>query len=165
MATELTLIAAHSLDSAIGRRGEIPWHYREDFEHFKRETIGASLIMGRTTYDSIGRPLPGRRTVVLTRDSGWQADGTEVAHSAEEALELTADDELVFGAGGEQVYRALMPLASRQILTTIPLWVPDADAHYPAYAPEEWLVEREATSDAGLTYTWLVRHGTVVAAV
>lgn len=156
--TGITLIAAHGLDYAIGRAGSIPWHYPEDFAHFKRETFGGTLIMGRKTFESIGRALPNRRTVVLTRQAAWTAEGVETVLNLDEAFSLTRDDEHVFGAGGEQVYRELFPLASHQILTVIPTVVPGADAHYPVYEEIKWETERDFISEAGLRYRWLARR-------
>ena len=86
----VTLIAAVARNGVIGTGGRIPWHLPEDFAHFKATTLGHTLVMGRATYESIGRPLPGRTTIVVTRDPAWSADGVLVAHSVEEALELAA---------------------------------------------------------------------------
>ena len=96
----------------IGADGGIPWHLPEDFAHFKATTLGHTLVMGRATYESIGRPLPGRTTIVVTRDPEWSADGVLVAHSLEEALALAGDAE-VFVAGGAAVYEAALPLRRR----------------------------------------------------
>jgi len=86
----VVLVAAVADNGVIGSDGGIPWRHPEDFAHFKAQTLGHTLVMGRATYDSIGRPLPGRATVVVTRDRGWQADGVLVAHSFDEALDLAA---------------------------------------------------------------------------
>lgn len=163
--SDLTLIAAHALDRAIGRGQEIPWHYSEDFAHFKRETLGHTLVMGRKTYESIGRPLPGRRTVVLTRQKDLVIAGVDIVHTVQEVLDLAAGESKVFGAGGEQVYRELLPHASHQVLTVIPIRVSDADAHYPLYDESEWLTEKDNVSEAGLRYLWLTRQPAAVTAV
>ncbi len=152
----LTLIAAHADNRVIGDHGRIPWHLPEDFAHFKAETLGHTLVMGRLTFDSIGRALPGRRTIVITRDRGWGADGVDVAHGLDEALELTGDDE-VYVAGGSQIYELAMPLATHQILTEVHL-SPDGDAHYPAYDAGEWH-ERRRVSRPDLDWVWLERVG------
>ncbi|MGH3347465.1 MAG: dihydrofolate reductase, partial [Nocardioides sp.] len=79
-------VAAYAENRVIGDHGRIPWHIPDDFAHFKAETFGHTLVMGRLTFDSIGRPLPGRRTIVVTRNRAWSADGVEVVHSFDEAL-------------------------------------------------------------------------------
>src|SRR3954452_10390798 len=86
----LTLVAAYADNRVIGDRGRIPWRIPEDFAHFKATTMGGVLVMGRATYDSIGRPLPGRTTIVVTRNHDWSADGVLVSHSLADALELAA---------------------------------------------------------------------------
>lgn len=133
----VTLIAAYAQDRVIGDGPDIPWHSSEDFGHFKATTLGHTLLMGRSTHESIGRPLPGRRTIVLTRDPEWSADGVEVAHGVEEAYGLVGDAEELFVAGGAQVYAATLPTATHQILTEVHLEVP-GDAHYPEFDADEW---------------------------
>jgi dihydrofolate reductase len=97
----VTLIAAVARNGVIGADGGIPWHLPQDFAHFKATTLGHTLVMGRATYESIGRPLPGRRTIVLTRDAGWRAAGVRSAAGIEEALALAEGDTYV--AGGAAV--------------------------------------------------------------
>src|SRR6476619_2649266 len=134
----ITLVAAVAANGVIGAGGDIPWRIPEDFAHFKATTLGHTLVMGRATYDSIGRPLPGRTTIVLTRSPSWSADGVLVADSLEAALALAADlpgDVMV--AGGATVYEQAMPLATHQVLT----WVhrsPAGDTFYPSYDADEW---------------------------
>ena len=114
----VTLIAAVARNGVIGAGGDIPWHLPEDFAHFKATTLGHTLVMGRATYDSIGRPLPGRTTIVLTRDPDWQAEGVLVADSLEDALALAEGD--VFVAGGAAVYepRCRTPTCSSSARST-----------------------------------------------
>jgi dihydrofolate reductase len=114
--------------------------------------------MGRATWDSIGRPLPGRTTVVLTRDPSWSAEGALVAHSLEEALSLAAAlPGDTFIAGGTQVYTLAMPFATHQVLTEVHL-SPPGDAVYPAFSPDEWReVRREPRPDLGLDWVWWER--------
>lgn len=150
----LTLIAAYGHDRVIGDGPAIPWRSREDFAHFKATTLGHTLVMGRVTHESIGRPLPGRRTVVITRDPSWSAEGVEVAHSLDEALALTAGDE-VFVAGGAQIYALALPYATHQILTEVDVDVP-GDAFYPSFTIEEWSeVRREARPDIDPPLVWV----------
>lgn len=153
----IVMVAAYADNRVIGNHGAIPWHLPEDFAHFKRTTLGHTLVMGRTTYNSIGRPLPGRTTVVLTRDPDWSADGVLVAHSLEEALDLAAqqDGDTII-AGGTEVYEQAMPLATHQILTEVHQ-SPEGDAHYPEFDAAQWReTARESRDD--LDRVWLVRR-------
>jgi dihydrofolate reductase len=138
----VTLIAAVAENGVIGADGGIPWHLPEDFAHFKATTLGHTLVMGRTTYESIGRPLPGRATIVLTRDPDWKADGVEVADSLEEALAMAEGD--VYVAGGAAVYLAALPYADAQLISEVDL-SPPGDTFYPVFDREQWEeVDREA---------------------
>ncbi|MCD4535575.1 dihydrofolate reductase [Nocardioides sp. cx-169] len=141
----VVMVAAVADNGVIGVDGDIPWRIPEDFAHFKRTTLGHTLVMGRATYDSIGRPLPGRTTVVLTRDPSWSADGVLVAPSLPFALEL-ADrlDGDVMVVGGALVYAEAMPLADEQVLTEVHL-TPDGDTFYPEFDRHAWLERRRDT--------------------
>ena len=132
----IILIAAVGANHVIGREGEMPWHLPEDLAHFKATTMGHTLVMGRKTYDSIGRALPGRRTVVMTSQIGWHAPSIEVAHSLAEALALAGPTE-VFIVGGGQVYREAMPFADQLMLTEVDQ-SPEGDAVFPTIDPEHW---------------------------
>ena len=157
----VTLVAAYADDRVIGDAGSIPWHISEDFAHFKAVTMGGVLVMGRTTWDSIGRPLPGRTTIVLTRSTSWEPGhaGVHVAHSLHEALGLADSLEGdIFVAGGAQVYELALPLATHQILTEVDL-SPSGDARYPVFPLEEWAeVRRESRPDLGLDWVWWERE-------
>src|ERR687889_285271 len=134
----VVLVAAVAANGVIGDRGTIPWRIPGEQARFKAVTLGHTLVMGRATYDSIGRPLPGRTTIVLTRDPAWGADGVLVAASLSDALRLA--DRLpgdVMVAGGEQVYAEALPVADAQLLTKVHL-SPDGDTHYPEFDPTEW---------------------------
>lgn len=152
----VTLVAAVADNGVIGADGDIPWRIPADFAHFKALTLGHVLVMGRATYDSIGRPLPGRTTVVLTRDPQWQADGVLVARDLEEALRTAAEvDPEVFVVGGARVYADALPHADAQVLTEVHL-SPAGDTHYPAFdrsGEGEWReVAREPHLDADVPY-------------
>jgi dihydrofolate reductase len=150
----VVLIAAVARNGVIGHRGGIPWHLPEDFAHFKATTLGHTLVMGRATYDSIGRPLPGRTTIVLTRDPDWHADGVIVAHDLDSAMALAADlPGAVFVAGGAHVYAAAMPLADEQIVTEVHQ-EPEGDTFYPAFDADLWVEKRRETRD-GFDHVWL----------
>lgn len=160
MSKPITLVAAMAYNGAIGRGGEMPWHYPADFAHFKRVTMGATLIMGRATWDSIGRPLPGRETVVLTRDASWSSEKypqvkTATSLGAALALAEQLPGPIVI-AGGSQVYEQAMAVATHQILTHLPLIVEGADAYYPKFAQDEW-TEVERVSEGELLFRWLER--------
>jgi dihydrofolate reductase len=126
----------------IGRNNTLPWHLPADLKRFKALTTGGTLIMGRHTFDAIGKALPGRRTIVLSRDSAWRGTGVEVAHDLDEAIELAAGDSEVFVGGGAQVYRQAMPLADRMHLTLVHTIV-EGDAHFPPIPPGEWTIAEE----------------------
>jgi dihydrofolate reductase len=153
----LTLVAAYAANRVIGAGGRIPWHLSEDFAHFKATTMGGILVMGRATYDSIGRPLPGRTTIVVTRNPDWSADGVLVAHSLEEALALAAEQPgETFVVGGTQLYEQALPIATHQVLTEVDL-LPEGDAFYPEFDPDEWVEIRREPHD-GFTWVWWERR-------
>ncbi|GGF38315.1 dihydrofolate reductase [Marmoricola endophyticus] len=143
-----TLVAAVARNGVIGTstdgRPDIPWSIPGEQRRFKELTLGHTLLMGRTTYDSIGRPLPGRTTIVLTRDREWSAQGVLVAHDMEQARALAADlDGELMVAGGAQVYAAAMPFADAQVLTEVDL-EPEGDVRYPSFDRDAWVeVARE----------------------
>jgi dihydrofolate reductase len=144
----VVLVAAVAENGVIGDGPDIPWRIPGEQAEFKRLTLGHTLLMGRTTYESIGRPLPGRTTIVLTRDDSWHADGVLVAHDVDEALRLAADlpgDVMV--AGGAEVYAAALPYADEQVLTEVHL-DPEGDVLYPAFETAEWTeAERQPGAD------------------
>jgi dihydrofolate reductase len=133
----ISLVAAHARNRVIGAGNRLPWHLPEDLPRFKRLTMGAPVIMGRKTHESIGKVLPGRRNIVVTRQTGARFEGCEVAGSLEAALALAADAPEVFVIGGAELYRLALPRADRLYLTLI-----DADyagdAFFPEIDPAEW---------------------------
>lgn len=139
MRADIVLVAARAGNGVIGAAGEIPWRIPADFAHFKRVTVGHPLVLGRTTFEGIGTPLPGRQSVVVTRDRSWRYDGVLVAHSVTEALEIAGDldAEVVNVGGGGVVYAAAMPHATHQILTEVHLR-PTGDVFYPSFPEGEW---------------------------
>ncbi len=150
------LVAAVADNGVIGNGPDIPWRVPGEQADFKQLTLGHVLVMGRTTYESIGRPLPGRTTVVLTRDPGWSADGVLVAHSLDEALALAGDlDGDVMVAGGAQVYAAALPVADAQVLSRVHQ-SPAGDVHYPEFDSREWRETRREPRE-GYDRVWLER--------
>jgi dihydrofolate reductase len=135
----VVLVAAVARNGVIGNGPDIPWKLPGEQRLFKELTMGHVLLMGRTTYESIGRPLPGRTTIVLTRSPTWSADGVLVAHDLPAALALadTVDGDVMVAGGGE-VYAAALPLADEQVLSEVGL-APEGDAFYPAYDAGEWV--------------------------
>ncbi len=137
MSHEIFLIVAIAENGVIGAQGEMPWHIPADLRRFKALTMGKPMVMGRKTFESLPGVLPGRRHIVLTRDSLWDEDGAEVVHSAREALGL-ANAPHVAIVGGAEIYRLFLPLAERIELTEIHS-EPSGDAIFPAFNRAEWL--------------------------
>lgn len=152
----VVLVAALADNRVIGDRGRIPWRLPADFAHFKRETLGHILVMGRATWDSIGRPLPGRTTIVVTRDRSWSAEGALVAHSLEDALAVAAGlDGDVIVAGGGQVYEQALPYATHQVLTEVHC-SPVGDAFFPEFDPADWKETRRVPGPPDqVSYEWV----------
>lgn len=136
--TLLTLIVARARNGTIGRDNTLPWRLPEDLAHFKRTTMGAPVIMGRKTWDSIGRPLPGRRNIVVSRNRALKLEGAEVAGSLEEAQRLCMGVEQVFLIGGAQLYEEALPSADRLVVTEIDADV-DGDAFFPPIDRARWM--------------------------
>lgn len=139
----VSMIAAMDRNGVIGANNKLVWHIPEDLRHFKRLTLGKPVIMGRKTFDSIGRPLPQRTNIVITRRSAWQAEGVNAVCNLEEALDLadkTASrlgETEVFIIGGEQIYRLALSFATRMYITEIDAEV-DGDAFFPEFDREQW---------------------------
>jgi dihydrofolate reductase len=150
----VTMVAAVAENGVIGLEGNIPWHLPEDFAHFKETTSGHLLILGRTTHEGIGKPLPHRTTIVLTRDPAWQAEGVLVAPTVLDALTLadTLDGDVMIG-GGAAVYEAALPYADVQIISEVHA-APEGDTHYPEFSRTKWReVAREAREGFDIV-TW-----------
>ena len=137
----ISLIVAMAHGRVIGANNQMPWHMPADLRHFKQMTLGKPVIMGRRTYESIGRPLPGRRNLVISRQPAWSADGVECCPSLDAALHAVQDGAEVMIIGGGQLYREALPRADRLYLTHIDLQV-EGDTWFPDYlaAGDEWRV-------------------------
>ena len=150
----ISMIAAMAEDRVIGLDGKMPWHLPADLAHFKRSTMGSPVIMGRKTFDSIGRALPGRRNIVLSRDESLSIDGCDVVQSLDEALQSVTDtiDE-VFIIGGQQLYEQALPIANRLYLTHITLKV-DGDTRFPDYSVYNWNKINASSHDSDDRNQW-----------
>ncbi|RJE90198.1 dihydrofolate reductase [Paenibacillus sp. 1011MAR3C5] len=133
----ITLIAAMDRNRAIGVRNELPWRLPEDMAYFRRMTTGKTVLMGRKTFESLGRPLPNRRNVVLTRQTDLHLDGCEVIHRLEDAIRTFGEEELMI-IGGAEIYALALPHADRILLTEVEMEVDDADAYFPAFDERSW---------------------------
>lgn len=145
--TELHLIVAHARNGAIGIDGKLPWYLPEDLKHFKRTTLGKPVIMGRKTWESLGRPLPGRKNVVITRQADYVAEGACVVPTIEAALEAVKDEPVAFILGGAQIYQQTLPLVKVAHVTVINADY-DADAYFKPLDDEHWLLDEEQTFPA-----------------
>jgi dihydrofolate reductase len=142
----ISFIFAMDENQLIGRGNELPWHLPADLQHFKRVTMGRPVIMGRKTFESIGRPLPGRKNVILTRQQDYSADGCDVIHSIEELASYGVDE--LFVIGGAQLFAKLLPMARRMYVTRIGHAF-EGDAYFPEIDWSNWqlISETEGTVD------------------
>jgi len=136
MAKQLTLVVAMDAKRGIGIDNKLPWHLPEDLAHFKRVTLGQPIIMGRKTFDSIGRPLPGRRNIVVTRNRDWHHEGVDAVGSLEEAIALAGDAPASI-IGGAQIFSEALEFADRMIVTHIEREY-HCDTFFPEIDPGKW---------------------------
>jgi len=140
----LTIIVAMAENRVIGRDGGLPWHLPADLKRFRRLTMGHAIILGRRTYQSIGRPLPGRRMIVLSGDPGFQPPEATVVPSLSAAIEAAGDDEEIFIVGGAQLYEQALPQADRMLITRVQATIP-GDTFFPEFDEDQWeLVDQQA---------------------
>lgn len=133
----VSIVVATDERGAIGRDGGLPWRLPDDLKRFKALTMGKPIVMGRKTWDSIGKPLPGRHNIVITRQAGFALPGVTVVASMDEALDAAGDVPEVCIIGGAEIYRLALPCTDLIHLTRVHSTV-DADTHFPEIAPEEW---------------------------
>lgn len=141
----LSILVAVAENGVIGCRGALPWHLSADLRRFKRLTMGHTIVLGRKTWESIGRPLPGRRMVVVSRQATYRVNGARVVSSLPQAFEVAREsgDQQPFVVGGAQIYHQALPLATRLYLTRVLADV-TGDTHFPAFSAVDWqLVESE----------------------
>ena len=157
MRTPLALVVAMTPDRVIGLNGDLPWHIPEDLKHFRRVTMGHAIIMGRVTHESIGRPLPGRQNIVITRKDGAHFDGCQVAASLDEALKLAreAGDDEPRVVGGGAIYALALPLATKLFLSEVDMDV-SGDTYFPEIDPGEW-TEVDRREGQGVVYRTMER--------
>ena len=139
---KISLIVAAATNNVIGRDGGLPWHLFEDLKRFKRLTTGKPIIMGRRTYESIGRALPDRRNIVISSRDGLEIEGCEVVATPEDALKLVAGAEEVMVIGGGKVYEQMLPMADRIYMTRVHASV-DGDTYVPDISEDQWQVVAE----------------------
>jgi len=144
---KISLIVAMATNRAIGLNNKMPWHLSADLKKFKQITMGSPILMGRKTYESIGRPLPGRDNIIISRNSAYQQAGCSVFNTIEEAIESCQKYDEVFVIGGATFYQAMLPVADRLYLTEIHKEF-DADTFFPEINRDEWIeFEREDISN------------------
>lgn len=145
----ISLVVAAASNNAIGKDGQLPWHLPNDMKHFKNVTWGMPVVMGRKTFDSLGKPLIGRKNIVITRQPGWKAEGAVPVKSIEDALFVAqqADANEVMVIGGGEVYKALFERAKRIYLTRVEA-EPEADTFFPHILPEQWHLMSQQNHEA-----------------
>ncbi|MCH8004017.1 MAG: type 3 dihydrofolate reductase [Nanoarchaeota archaeon] len=133
----ISLIAAMGKNRVIGKDNSLPWNLPADMKYFRDNTKGKPVIMGRKTYESIGKPLPNRTNIIITRDQNYKAEGCIIVHSADEALKAVGNVEEIMVIGGSQIYKEFLPKANKMYLTFIDAEF-DGDTYFPEYKIEEW---------------------------
>lgn len=139
---KIVLVVAAAEGGVIGLNGALPWHIPEDLKHFRQLTTGKPILMGRKTYDSLGKPLPNRRNIVLTRNSDWNSPGVEAVSSLDDALSLLSPNDELMVIGGEQLYRLALPHADRIELTEVRQHF-DGDTYFPILSNRDWIRTKE----------------------
>ena len=134
---KIAIIVATDEQGLIGRENDLPWKLSADLQFFRRTTMGKPIVMGRNTHESIGRPLPGRRNIIVTRQPDYQADGCEVVHSIDEAMQLCDDAEEVMIMGGASLYEQMLPCCHRLYLTKVHARL-EGDTWFPAWSEQDW---------------------------
>lgn len=154
----LSLIVAHDNNRVIGFENKMPWHIPGDLAYFKKMTMDKAMVMGRKTYESIGRVLPGRKNIIVTRNSEYQVEGAEVVNDLAQAIKIaSAHHEEVMIIGGEQIFRAILPTADRLYITFIQQTF-EGDTYFPEYGDEWVLVEttKDMKTPDGIIFSYLV---------
>jgi len=155
--TRIHIVAAVASNGIIGAQGKLPWRLPQDLQHFKRLTLGHPVIMGRRTWESLGKALPGRENIVVTRRRGYEAPGAAVASSLDAALALCAGEPIAFVIGGGELYAAALPLAAGLVLTEIHRAF-EGDARFPTFDRAKWReTQREShTAADGMRFDFVL---------
>jgi len=153
---KVTIIVAASENLVIGYKNALPWHISEDLKHFKQITINHSVVMGRKTFESIGKPLKERRNIVISRDGTLKIEGAEVVNSLDEAIHRTKNENEIFIIGGEQIYKIAMPIATHMHVTKVYNNI-KGDAFFPAFDENEWkiLTQKDSETSEGLKFSFI----------
>ena len=153
---KISIIVAMSQNYVIGLKNKLPWHISADLKNFKIITLGNPIIMGRKTYDSIGKPLKDRDNIVISRDNSLKIDGVEVVDSLERAIFMTAEAPETFIIGGQQIYQIALPLATHMYVTKVEGNF-EGDAYFPDYNQEEWreVAREDLITENNLKFSFL----------
>ena len=153
---EINLIAAVDKNLAIGKEGKIPWEIKEDLKFFREQTLDSAIIMGRATFDSIGRPLPRRKNIVMTRSPANREGVIEVLDAASAIKEAKKASSKISIIGGESIYKEFLPLASKLLITEINITVKGADTFFPAWKKQKWTEKSRINSiENGIEYSFV----------
>ena len=153
---KISIVVAASENLVIGYKNALPWHISEDLKHFKQITINHSVVMGRKTFESIGKPLKERRNIVISRDGTLKIEGAEVVNSLDEAIHRTKNENEIFIIGGEQIYKIAMPIATHMHVTKVYNNI-KGDAFFPAFDENEWkiLTQKDSETSEGLKFSFI----------
>lgn len=157
----ISIIVAAAENNAIGKNNQLLWHLPNDLRFFKQTTTGFPIIMGRKTYESVGKPLPNRRNILITRQPDYQAEGVETVHSLDEAIALATQQEAneIFIVGGAEIYREALPLTDRIYLTRVHAEIP-GDTHFPEFDTGIWRQtaqeHRQADEKHAYSYSFMI---------
>jgi len=153
---EILLIAAVDKNLAIGKDGKIPWHIKEDLQYFQKNTLNTAMIMGRSTFDSIGRPLPNRQNIVMTKSPANREGVIEVSDTANAIKEAKKTSNKISIIGGESIYKEFLPLANRLLITEINIIVDGADTFFPEWKKQKWTEKSRINSmENGVEYSFV----------
>ena len=153
---KISIVVAASENLVIGYKNALPWHISDDLKHFKQITINHSVVMGRKTFESIGKPLKERRNIVVSRDRTLKIEGVEVVNSLDEAIHRTKNENEIFIIGGEQIYKIAMPIATNMYITKVHSNI-KGDAFFPAFDENEWkiLTQKDSETSEGLNFSFI----------
>ena len=153
---EIFLIAAVDKNLAIGKEGKIPWHIKEDLNYFQKNTLNTAMIMGRSTFDSIGKPLPNRQNIVMTKYPTNREGVIEVSDAASAIKEAKKASNKISIIGGESIYKEFLPLVNKLLITEIDIIVEGADTFFPAWKKQEWIEKSRINSkENGIEYSFV----------